>query len=162
MSSQLILGIMVGLFVLVRVVGRQVTGSLVTQKSLVVMPAILLVVGLLPLPSALGTASTGEIAFLVLDCVILVGLGLARGASLRLTQRPDGLFQKGTSATLSLWLVTLGIRVGAAFAAPAIWPHGDLNHATLALTIGLTIAAQNVMVYVRAVNLRIPFAVEQA
>jgi len=162
MSSELVLGILVGLFVLVRVVGRQVTGSLVSQKSLLVMPVILLVVGLLPLPSALQTASNGEIAFLVLDCVVLIGLGLARGASLRLTQREDGLFQKGTSATLSLWLLTLGIRVGAAFAAPAIWPHGNLTHSTVALTIGLTIAAQNMMVYYRAVSLRIPFAVERA
>ncbi|TCO26309.1 hypothetical protein EV652_107200 [Kribbella steppae] len=162
MSSELVLGILVGLFVLVRVVGRQVTGSLVTQKSLLVMPVILLMVGLLPLPSALQTASNGEIAFLVLDCVVLIGIGLARGASLRLTQREDGLFQKGTSATLSLWLLTLAIRVGAAFAAPAIWPNGNLTHSTVALTIGLTIAAQNVMVYHRAVSLRIPFAVERA
>lgn len=162
MSTQVLLGILVGLFVLVRVVGRQVTGSLVTQKQLVLMPVILLVVGLLPLPKALESASSGEVSFFVLDCVILVGLGLARGASLRLTQREDGLFQKGTAATLSLWLITLGIRVGAAFAAPAIWPNGDLNHATLALTIGLTIAAQNAMVYYRAVNLRIPFAAERA
>ncbi|WP_406047527.1 hypothetical protein [Kribbella sp. NBC_00889] len=162
MSAGVVVGILVGLWVLFRVVGRQITGSLVTQRSLMVMPAILLIIGLLPLPAALGTASTGEIAFLVLDCVVLVGLGLSRGASLHLTRREDGLYQKGTGATLALWIVTLGIRVGAAFAAPAIWPHGTLNHATLALTIGLTIAAQNAMIYRRALSMHIPLAVERA
>ena len=162
MSSGLIIGILVGLWVLVRVVGRQITGSLVTQRQLLLMPVILLGIGVLSLSSALGGASTGELAFLGLDCVILVGLGLARGASIRLERRTEGLYQKGTGATLGLWLLTIALRVGAAFGSAAIWPDGKLSHATLALTIGLTIAAQNVMIYRRALNLPIPFAVERA
>jgi hypothetical protein len=162
MSSELIIGILVGLWVLVRVVGRQITGSLVTQRQLMVMPVILLGIGVLSLASALDAASTGELAYLGLDCVILVGLGLARGASIRLERRADGLFQKGTAATLALWLLTIGLRVGAAFGAGAIWPDGKLSHATLVLTIGLTIAAQNAMLYRRALSLNIPFAVERA
>ncbi|HET6986737.1 MAG TPA: hypothetical protein VFI00_08980 [Kribbella sp.] len=162
MSAQLVVGILVGLWVLLRVVGRQITGSLVTQRQLMLMPAILLALGVLSLSSALDGASTGELAFLGLDCVVLIGLGLARGASIRLEHRDEGLYQKGTAATLGLWLLTIALRVGAAFGSAAIWPDGKLSHATLALTIGLTIAAQNVMIYRRALNLRIPFAVERA
>ncbi|GAA1590657.1 hypothetical protein GCM10009804_53500 [Kribbella hippodromi] len=157
-----VIGILVGLLVLVRVIGRQVTGSLVTQRSLVVMPAILLGAGVLMLSSAMHTATTGELAFLVLDCVFLFGLGLARGASIRLTSTDQGLFQKGTSATLVLWLVTIGLRIGTSFAAAAIWPHSSFGQATLALTIGITIAAQNAMVYRRSLALDIPFAAQQA
>lgn len=162
MSAQLVVGILVGLWVLLRVVGRQITGSLVTQRQLMLMPAILLVLGVLSLSSALRGASAGELAFLGLDCVVLIGLGLARGVSIRLDRRDDGLFQKGTGATLALWLLTIALRVGAAFGSAAIWPDGTLSHATLVLTIGLTIAAQNAMIYGRALNLRIPFAVERA
>jgi hypothetical protein len=162
MSSGLIIGILVGLWVLVRVVGRQITGSLVTQRQLMLMPVVLLGIGVFSLSSALDGASAGEFAFLGLDCAILIGLGLARGASIRLERRAEGLFQKGTAATLGLWLLTIALRVGAAFGSAAIWPDGKLSHATLALTIGLTIAAQNVMIYRRALNLHIPFAVERA
>jgi len=162
MSAQLVVGILVGLWVLLRVVGRQVTGSLVTQRSLTLMPMILLALGVLSVSTALNGASTGELAFLGLDCAVLIGLGMARGASIRLTRQADGLFQKGTAATLTLWLLTIALRVGAAFASTALWPDGVLNRAALALTIGLTIAAQNAMIYRRAANLHIPFAVERA
>jgi len=157
-----VIGILVGLLVLLRVIGRQVTGSLVTQRSLALMPGILMVIGVLTAWPALSGASSGEIAFLALDCVVLVGLGLARGASIRLTQHEEGLWQKGTVATLLLWLVTIALRVGATFAAAALWPEGKLSHATLALTVGLTIAAQNAIIYRRALDHHIPFAVERA
>ncbi|MEV5965240.1 hypothetical protein AB0L70_25955 [Kribbella sp. NPDC051952] len=162
MSAGLVIGILVGLWVLFRVVGRQVTGSLVSQRQLVLMPTILLLIGLLSVSSAVHTATSGELAFLVLDCVILVGLGLARGTSVRLSQTPDGLYQKGTGATLALWLITIGLRIGGAFASAAIWPHGALSHASIVLTIGLTIGAQNAMIYRRALGMNIPLAAERA
>lgn len=157
-----VIGILVGLLVLVLVIGRQVTGSLVTQRSLALMPGILLVVGVLSAWPALSGASGGEITFVAVDCVVLIGLGLARGASIRLARHEEGLWQKGTVATLLLWLVTIALRVGATFAATALWPEGKLSHATLALTVGLTIAAQNAVIYRRALDHRIPFAVERA
>ncbi|MFF0344591.1 hypothetical protein [Kribbella sp. NPDC004875] len=157
-----VIGILLGLLVLFRVVGRQVTGSLVTQRSLFLMPGILLCVGLLSTSSAVHTASTGEIAFLALDCVLLIGFGFARGASIRLTQTDEGLFQKGTAMTLVLWLVTIALRVGTSFASAALWPHNSFSQATLALTIGVTIAAQNAVIYRRSQALRIPFAVDRA
>ena len=162
MSASLVVGILVGLLVLVRVVGRQVTGSLVTQRSLVLMPAVLTLVGAYAIWSTLDGASTGELAFLGLDCVVLIGVGLARGGSIRLERREAGLWQKGTVATLLLWVLTIALRVGAAAASAALWPDSKLGQATLALTIGLTIGAQNVMIYRRALELRIPFAVERA
>ena len=54
--------------------------------------------------------------------------------------------------------MTIALRVGAAFGSAAIWPDGTLSRAALALTIGLTIAAQNAMIYRRALSLDIPFA----
>ena len=162
MSAQLVVGILVGLWVLLRVVGRQITGSLVTQRQLMLMPAILVVLGVLSLSSTIHGASAGELAFLGLDCVVLIGLGFARGVTIRLERRDHGLFQKGTGATLALWLLTIAFRVGAAFGSAAIWPDGTLSRAALALTIGLTIAAQNAMIYRRALSLDIPFAVDRA
>ncbi|TCC27089.1 hypothetical protein [Kribbella speibonae] len=157
-----VLGILIGLLVLVRVIGKQVTGSLVTQKSLVVMPLILLGVGVLSLSSAVHSASTGELAFLALDCVVLLGAGFARGASIRLTQTADGLYQKGTVPTLLLWLLTIALRVGASFASAALWPHSTFSRSAIALTVGLTIGAQNAMIYRRSLAMNIPLAAQRA
>lgn len=153
-----VIGILVGLLVLVRVIGRQVTGSLVTQKSLFLMPVILLGVGLLSLSSAVHSATSGQLAFLALDCVVLAGFGVARGASVRLSSTGQGLFQKGTAATLVLWLVTIALRVGTSFASAALWPHNNFGTSTLALTIGVTLAAQSAMIYRRSLAMNIPFA----
>ena len=157
-----VIGILLGLLVLLRVIGRQVTGSLVTQRSLFLMPGILLTYGLLSMSSALHTATTGQLAFLALDCVLLIGFGVTRGASIRLTQTDEGLFQKGTATTLVLWLVTIALRVGTSFAAAALWPHNSFGQASLALTVGVTIAAQNAMIYRRSQALHIPFAADRA
>ena len=157
-----VIGILVGVLVLVRVIGRQVTGSLVTQKSLFLMPAILLGVGVLSLSSVVHTATTGELAFLALEGVVLIGLGLARGASIRLTPTAEGPFQKGTAATLVLWLLTIGLRIGTSVAAAALWPHSTVGQASIAVTIGLTIAAQNAMVYRRALAMGVPLATQRA
>jgi hypothetical protein len=157
-----IIGILIGVLVLLRVIGRQVTGSYVTQRGLVLMPAILLVVGLYSFSSAAGDASAGEFAFIGLDFVVLVGLGFARGASIKLTQREHGLFQKGSPVTLVLWLLTIAIRVGLAFGSAALWPDSNLGQATVALGVGLTIGAQNAMIYRRALSRRIPLAVSRS
>ncbi|HEY3561636.1 MAG TPA: hypothetical protein VGL05_29430 [Kribbella sp.] len=157
-----VIGILIGVLVLVRVIGRQVTGSLVTPKSLGLMPAILLIVGVYTLSSVVHTASTGELAFFALECVVLLGFGLARGASVRLTHTDQGLFQKGTAATLVLWLLTIALRIGTTFAAAALWPHSPVSQATIALTIGVTIGAQNAMVYRRALAMNAPLATQRS
>jgi hypothetical protein len=162
MSVNLLLGILIGVLVVVRVIGRQVRGSMVTQKSLLVMPLILVVVGLLSARDAFNTASTGELAFFGFDVAVLIVLGLARGASTQLSRRDGGLFQKATGATLALWLITIGIRVAAGFLGGAMGLNSSLTSAALLLTFGLTIGAQNVAVYLRAQRLHIPLAVERA
>jgi len=162
MSAHVVLAVLVAGFVLVRVVGRQLVGSLVTQRSLFVLPGALLALGLFSLWPVLHQASVGELAFLLLDCVVLLGFGVARGASLRLTRTPEGLWQKGTTATLLLWLLTIAIRVAGSFASHALWPHSPVSQASLVFTIGLTIAAQSAAVYRRAQNQHIPLATQQA
>jgi hypothetical protein len=157
-----VLGILIGVVVLVRVIGRQVTGSLVTQKSLVLMPVILLGLGVLSLSSVVHTASAGELAFLALETVVVLGFGLARGATVRLTRTDQGLYQKGTAATLVLWLLTIALRVGTSFASAALWPGSTVSRAAIMLTIGITIGAQNAMVYRRALAMNVPLATQSA
>lgn len=151
--------VVIGALVVLRVLGKQLTGSVVTGRSLVLMPAILIVIGLGSAATALSLAQPGEILFFLLDAVIVVGLGLARGTSTRLTLRDGGLFQKGTALTLVLWLTTIAVRVGAGFLGHSLGGAGTLTTASAVLLFGVTIAAQNVVIYLRAQQQRLPLAV---
>lgn len=151
--------ILVGALVVLRVLGKQLTGSVVTARSLVLMPAILIVVGLVSASTALSIANPGEIVFFLIDAVIGVGLGLARGATTRLSLRDGSLFQKGTALTLVLWLATIAVRVGAGLLGNSLGVAGTLTAASALLLFGLTIAAQNGVVYLRAQQQRLPLAV---
>jgi hypothetical protein len=150
--------ILVGALVVLRVLGKQLTGSMVTAKSLVLMPAILIVIGLGSAATAVTIARPGEILFFLFDAVVVVALGVARGASTRLSLRDGGLFQKGTALTLVLWLTTIGVRVGAGFLGHALGVDGTLTTASAVLLFGLTIAAQNVVIYLRSQQQRLPLA----
>jgi hypothetical protein len=151
--------ILIGALVVLRVFGKQLAGSVVTARSLVLMPAILVVIGLGSAASAITVAHPGEILFFVLDAVVVVGLGVARGASTRLSLRDGALYQKGTVLTLVLWLTTIAVRVGAAFLSQSLGVTGTLTAASLLLLFGLTIAAQNAVIYLRAQQQRLPLAV---
>jgi hypothetical protein len=151
--------ILVGALVVLRVLFKQLTGSVVTGKSLVLMPAILIVVGLGSAASALTLARPGEILFFLVDAVIVLALGVARGATTRLSLRDGSLFQKGTALTLVLWLATIAVRVGAGFIGQSIGVAGTLTTASLLLLFGVTIAAQNTVIYLRAQQQRLPLAV---
>ena len=151
--------ILVGALVVLRVLGKQLTGSVVTGKSLVLMPAILVVIGLGSAASAITLALPGEILLFLVDAVIGLALGVARGASTRLSLRDGGLFQKGTALTLVLWLATIAVRVGAGFIGHSLGVEGTLTTASAVLLFGITIAAQNAVIYLRAQQHQLPLAV---
>lgn len=157
-SMSPIVMILIGVLVIVRVVGKQVVGSAVTTRSLVLMPAILVVLGIISISSALPSASAGELGFFTLDVVVLVVLGIARGASTQLSIRDGGLYQKGSALTLVLWLGTIALRIGAGFLAARLGVGGGLTTASVLLTFGLSIAMQNATVWLRAQQRNLPLA----
>ncbi|MEV6607719.1 hypothetical protein [Kutzneria sp. NPDC051319] len=150
--------VLVGALVVLRVLGKQLTGSFVTAKSLVLMPAILIVIGLGGAVATVGAARPSEILFFLVDAAVVVGLGLARGATARLSMRDGNLFQKGTPVTIVLWLATIAVRVGAGFLGHALGIEGALTAASALMLFGITIAAQNAMIYFRAQQRRLPLA----
>jgi hypothetical protein len=149
----------VAALVLVRVIGRQVTGSPVTARSLVTIPVVLLAIGVAAVGDALTAASADSLLLFAVDAVVLVLAGLARGASVSLGERGGALFQRGTRLTLVLWLVTIALRVGFALGGHLLGVNDQLATASVALTMGLTIGAQNLAIWWRAQRLGVPMAV---
>lgn len=146
--AQLLLYVVIAAVVVWRVVFRQLRGSMITVSGMVVMPGILLVVGLENCVGVLPAASGAEIAWFGADLAALVVLGFGRAASTRVGTRDGFAFQKGTSLTLILWLVTVAVRIGLAVLGHSA--GSSLTSASMALSLGLSIGVQNLLIYTRA------------
>ncbi|WP_326566909.1 hypothetical protein VSH64_34370 [Amycolatopsis rhabdoformis] len=144
--------------VLYRVVYKQLRGTLLSRKSLITMPLILTVLGVVTVARALPAAGTGELVMFGADIVVLIVLGLGRSASTSLTARGNTTWQKGSALTLVLWLATIGARVGFGFLGGYLGFDGGLTSASILLTMGLSIGVQNALTYYRIQQRGLPLA----
>jgi hypothetical protein len=140
----------IAVFVLWRVIFKQLTGVMLSMRNLWLIPGILLVIGGFSTFSALPNASGTEIGLLGADLAVLAALGVLRGSSTSLSTRDGFAFQKGNPLTVILWLVTIGVRIGFAVLGLHIGAAGTLTSASIWLTLGLSIGIQNAVLYARA------------
>jgi hypothetical protein len=146
MSLTTTLLIAAGAFLVVlRMIVKQTKGGAVTGRGLVAVPLILLVVGV-----------TSAEHVLLVDVVLLLALGAARGATVTVTDKDGSAFQKGTKWTLALWIVTIGARVAMVIADHALGMDATLADASFAVTLGVTLGAQNWVIFERTRRLGIP------
>lgn len=153
---EILLYIVIAALVVWRVVYRQLRGSVITVRGLVLFPGILLVLGVIDCARALPTASAGEIGLLAADLVILAALGVGRAASTTLSERNGYAFQKGTTVTLVLWLLTIAVRIGFSVAGTKMGLAGPFTASSILLALGLSIGVQNALVYGRARRRALP------
>lgn len=154
MSVELVL---LGCAVFVVRIVREFTGRMVTARNLVVLPAVLLVIGGVRAVPTLSSVSGLAVALLAADAVVVLGLGAARGASVRLTVRDGGLFQRGGWLTAGLWLLSIAARVVIVVLGHALGVGAPLD-ATVLAGFGLTLVAQSCVVFLRARGLEAPTA----
>jgi hypothetical protein len=159
---EILLYVVIAALVVWRVVFRQLRGSTITVRGLVVIPGILLLLGLESCARALPGASGGEITLLAVDLVVLLALGVARAASTHLDTRDGYAFQKGTTLTLVLWLVTVAMRIGLGLAGSWLGLTGALTSSSVMLSVGLSIGVQNALVYSRARRRELPIATSRS
>ncbi|KAA2254886.1 hypothetical protein F0L68_29335 [Solihabitans fulvus] len=155
-NIQTVATIVIVALVLLRVIGKQLQGQPVSARSLFLVPAILLVVGAANAANVLSTASASEVVLLVVNVVLLVPFGLARGASIGVTVRDGAPFQQGTWLTTTLWVVSIAERFGASLVAHAMGIPGTLSSASLMATLGVSLVVQNSVVWWRAQKLGVP------
>jgi hypothetical protein len=157
-TATVLLYVAVAGLVLYKVVYKQLRGTLLNRKSLVTMPLILVVVGGYLTLKALPGASGAELGFLGVDLVLLAGLGVLRSTTTTLSVREGTTFQKGSAVTLGLWVLTIGVRIGLVALATVLGVAGPLSSASIALTIGVSIAVQNATTYRRVQLAGLPLA----
>src|SRR5215470_6374716 len=106
-------GALIGLAVLVFFVARQFSTRRIATRWTVLLPVALACIGL---PGLTSLSATGWL-LLSLNVSLGMALGFARGTSLRVwTDSAGDALMRGTALTAVLWLVTIAVRAGLAFA----------------------------------------------
>ncbi|MDT8910791.1 hypothetical protein [Amycolatopsis sp. PS_44_ISF1] len=156
--ATILLYVALAALVFYRVIYRQLRGTLLSRRGLLVLPAILVAIGFFTALKALPQASAGELALLAVDIVVLGALGALRSSTTTLTRRDGTTFQQGSALTLVLWLATIAVRVGFGFLGLALGVSGTLTSSTIMLTLGISIGVQNALTYLRIQRLGLPLA----
>ncbi|MGW3962036.1 hypothetical protein ACWED2_19595 [Amycolatopsis sp. NPDC005003] len=148
----------IAVLVLYRVGYRQVRGTLLSLRTLVVMPLLVTALGGYLSLKALPGASAAELGLLAADLVVLAGLGVLRSTTTTLTERDGTTFQKGSAATIWLWVLTVAVRIAVVALGTALGVAGPLTSASIAFTLGVSIAVQNATTYRRIRRRGLPLA----
>ncbi|MCR6481274.1 hypothetical protein M8542_00430 [Amycolatopsis sp. OK19-0408] len=157
-AANVLLYVVIAAYVLYRVGYKQVRGTLLDRKTLTMLPLILVAVGAFLAAKAMPGASPAEFGLLVVDLVVLAGLGVLRSTTTTLTERDGTTFQKGSAVTIGLWVLTIAVRVGLVALGTALGVAGPLTTGSIVLTLGVSIAVQNATTYFRVQRRGLPLA----
>jgi len=143
------------------VIGKQLVGSALSGKRLVVLPVVLTVIGIVEINGNKLPADATDIVLLVASGSIAVAIGAILGAITRLERRDGYLWAQLPKRGLWLWgglLVSRLVITGIAHLSGA---HIAAGTSAILLTLGLNRAAQALVVVPRAIAAGIPFAPEK-
>jgi hypothetical protein len=129
---------------------RQLATGPVTGRSLVLMPALLAYGTIQTLGhSPLGTTPL-SVGFLTVNSLLGIGFGLWRGQTFAVWSEGATILRRGTWMTLWNWLALLGSRLILASAAVLAGVGPGSMTGDLLVSLFLTFAAQNVVIWMRA------------
>ncbi|EOD70284.1 hypothetical protein [Amycolatopsis vancoresmycina] len=157
-AANVLLYVAIAGLVLYKVVYQQIRGTLLNRRTLLTMPLLLVAVGGYLTLKALPGASADELGLLAADLMVLAGLGVLRSTTTTLTARGGTTFQKGSAVTIGLWVLTVAVRIGMVALGTALGVAGPLTSASVALSLGVSIAVQNATTYRRIQRRGLPLA----
>jgi hypothetical protein len=137
---------------------RQTIARPVRIRSLWLLPAILIVIGVAAISHVdNGNLSATATLYLVIDLVTSLVVGAIRGCFVRVYERDGVMWRRGTAVTMALWIVSIGIRVVIAIVAGNAGV-ANVSNAALEITLGVSLLGQNAVVALRGSRMGIPFA----
>jgi len=119
----------------VAVVAKRLHGERVNARDLAWPPLVLLGIGVLGLVDVALTAV--DWLWLVGGSLVGLGLGVARGATVRVFSRDGVPWQRYTPWTLLVWVGSFGVSAALGYAASATGAAADARPLTLSIGIGL-------------------------
>jgi hypothetical protein len=155
MSLQYLPTVFIGVALVLFIIYRQLQRWPVEGRQLVVVPLVLAVLGLYNLNRQPPATSAGVIA-LVASLGSAVVFGLARGASTRVWQEAGSVLRQGAPLTVVLWIISIVLRAGIGALAHRAGVAQSVTLGELPLFFGVTLAAQNLVIWLRAQALGVP------
>jgi hypothetical protein len=140
--------VLIGLLIAGLVIVRQFGARRVASVWTVLVPLGLAYFG----ATGLGTLDTTGFVLLAVSTSLGLGLGVMRATTFRLWTDASGqAVMQGTRMTVLLWVVTIGVKVGLSVLEHQVGLNQAVSGgAELLIPVAATLAAQNVVVYLRS------------
>ena len=158
MNLQYLPTVVIGAALVLFIIYRQLMTRPVEARQLVVLPLFLAVLGLINLNKE-PLATSAAVTALVASLASAVAFGLARGVSMRVWQDAGSVLRQGAPLTLALWIIAIALRIGIGALAHRAGVAQSVTFGELPLFLGVTLAAQNLVIWMRAQAIGVsPFA----
>jgi hypothetical protein len=155
-----VLTVVAAIAVVALVIGRQIVGEALRGKRLILLPAVLIVFGVLNLAHT-PHMNMADIACIAVSGLIAAGIGIGQGASMRLESRDGGLWGQMPVRSLWLWGALVLSRLAVTVLALSIGAHAASSVDSILLVLGVNRLMQAAIITVRAMTAGIPFAAEK-
>lgn len=146
--SQYAITIVVAALIVVFIVYQQMRTRPMQPMQLVAVPAFLALLGVLNLEKHPPDSAAAAVA-LGASVVTAIVFGFGRGVTIQVWHASAALMRKGTTATLVLWVVGIALRIAIGIVAGRAGVPTSVSTGELPLFLGITLAAQNVLIWVR-------------
>jgi hypothetical protein len=156
-----VLAVLAVVAVVAYVIVRQLKGEPIRGKRLIVLPAVLVLIGIMDLTSARPHPAVIDIFFLAISALITAGIGAGQGLMMHLEPRLGALWGKMPARGLWLWAALIAARVGLDVIASAAGAHVAASSTAILLMLGINRLAQAAVITSRALAAGIPFAPEK-
>ena len=128
---------------------KQIQAAPIKTRLLVAAPLVMGYFGIRDTPSSTWT-SAADLTLIAVGAAFAVGLGLARGTTIRVWREQDGLlWRQGSKVTLMLWGALLVVRAAMYGVAEATGHRAASGLGPVLLSLGLSFAAQNAVTGLR-------------
>lgn len=149
MNLQYLPTVVIGAALVLFIIYRQLGRRPVEGRQLAVVPLVLAVLGLYNLNKQ-PPATSAAVAALVASLAGAVVFGLARGRSMRVWQEAGSVLRQGAPLTAVLWIVSIALRIAIGAVAHRSGVAQSVTVGELPLFLGVTLAAQNLVIWTRA------------
>ncbi|HEY2792685.1 MAG TPA: hypothetical protein VGJ28_10025 [Micromonosporaceae bacterium] len=156
-STQILLIVAIVVYIIV----KRFAGAPVGAKTLV-LPLVMAGYGLVQLAGAGHAAiNTASVALLVIEALVGIAAGVARGMTIHLYLRDGHLWQRYRVVTLLVWLGMVAVRIGLMAAGGLVGAHLP-EAGTIFFSFGLSMVLETLVVGKRAAATGVPIMARQS
>jgi hypothetical protein len=147
--AQYVVTVVIAVLLIAFIIYQQIRTRPINPRQLVVVPLFLGFMGVTNLNNHVpdSTAATTALGASVVTALLF---GVARGITTHVWRADGALLRKGTTVTLALWLMGIVVRIAIGVVARREGVPLSVTTGEIPLFLGITLAAQNILIWIRA------------